>query len=681
MKTSKPNSQVAASAGCYANDKGRWEAVKARDEGAVGQFWFSVATTGVYCYPSCAARRPRREHVAFYDSREAAEQAGFRPCKRCRPDLPPRRVRHAEAVAQTCRIIEAAEKEPTLEELAAAVGLSLHYFHRRFKEIAGVTPKQYAAAHRAQRVQQELRDGDSVTEAIYGAGYSSSSRFYEKSRALLGMNPSTYAGGGRGEIIRWEVAESWLGSVLVGATARGICAILFGEDRDALTADLATRFPHATLEEADIDSDFSHWVARTIAFIDAPECGLDLPLDVAGTAFQQRVWAALRAVPAGVTTTYGEVARSIGEPRAARAVARACAANPVAVAIPCHRVLSSDGSLSGYRWGTERKQALLDKEASANDTETCDNAMDTMEDRRDSREQEDFGYRERFRPRQRDEAAERHYAEYREMVQSRYRPRHPELRRLAGWTFVDSFEQAVLKDGRPEALRAILHQASPDVYMFDMITPVCATKLLEEVAHFERWCETNAVAVYRPNSMNNYGVVLDDFGFAVVLDELIRTRVQPLAQLLFPRFAAGRLDHHHGFVVEYEIQGDLELDFHADDSEVTLNLCLGKRFTDGNLFFGGVRCAHHLQSGVLPDEAVEVEHRVGHGLLHLGAHRHLARPITGGARSNLILWCRSSAFRQALRYGECPDWCGMYRQAKRLMHEGAHSWTDRSRSV
>lgn len=668
MKTSKPN----PAAGSYPNDKVRWEAVKARDEGATGQFWFSVATTGVYCYPSCAARRPRRKHVAFYDSREAAEQAGFRPCKRCRPDLPPRRVRHAEAVARACRLIEAAEKEPTLEELATAVGLSPHYFHRRFKEIAGVTPKQYAAAHRAQRMQQELRDAHSVTEAIYGAGYSSSSRFYEKSQAMLGMNPSTYAGGGRGETIRWDVAESWLGSVLVGATERGICAILFGEDRHALTADLAARFPRAALEEADADSDFSYWVARTIAFIEAPGCGLDLPLDVAGTAFQQRVWAALRAVPVGETTTYGEVARCIGEPRAARAVAGACAANPLAVAIPCHRVLSSNGSLSGYRWGPDRKQALLDRETSADTAETGDKAMDTMDDSRSSDEQEDFGDSERLRRFQPDEVAERHYAEYREMVQSRYRPRHPELRRLAGWSFVDSFEQAVLKDGRPEALRAILRQASPGVYTFDMITPACAAKLLEEVAHFEQWCETNAVAVYRPNSMNNYGVVLGDFGLAVALDELMRTRVQPLARLLFPRFTAGRLDHHHGFVVEYELQGDLELDFHADDSEVTLNLCLGKHFTGGNLFFGGLRCVHHLQSDVLPDEAVEVEHRVGHGLLHLGAHRHLAKPITDGARSNLILWCRSSVFRQSLRHGECPDWCGVSRQAKHLKHEGAH---------
>jgi AraC family transcriptional regulator of adaptative response/methylated-DNA-[protein]-cysteine methyltransferase len=347
----------------YADDYARWEAVKARDAGADGHFWFSVSTTGVYCYPSCAARRARRENVGFYDTRERVERAGFRPCKRCRPELPTRNVRHAEAVAEACRMIEKAEQAPTLKELAAAAKLSPHYFQRRFKEIAGVTPKQYATAHRAQRVRRELSNGESVTEAIYSAGYNSATRFYEDSKEMLGMNPRAFAKGGPGELIRWEVTKSSLGSVLVGATERGICTILFGENRDQLVDDLTARFPRATLEEADRGSDFSAWVACALAFIERPGRGIDLPLDMAGTAFQQQVWAALREIPAGETTTYRDVADRIGRPKAIRAVAGACAANPIAVVIPCHRVLASDGSLSGYRWGTERKQTLLDREA------------------------------------------------------------------------------------------------------------------------------------------------------------------------------------------------------------------------------------------------------------------------------------------------------------------------------
>ena len=347
----------------YQGDDARWEAVKARDAGADGQFWFSVASTGVYCYPSCAARRPLRNNVGFHGSREAAERAGYRPCKRCRPDLPPRRERHAAVVVRACRMIEEAEREPSLKELAAMAGLSPHHFQRHFKALAGVTPKQYAAAHRAQRLRGALSDSGSVTEAIHGAGYKTAARLYEQSAAVLGMAPRAFAKGGAGEHIRWDVTPSWLGPVLIAATERGICAILLGETEQALLADLTARFSRARLERAEEGSEFSVWLIRALELIGRPDRPVDLPLDVAGTIFQRRVWAALREVPPGETTTYRAVAERIGRPKAVRAVASACASNPVAVAIPCHRVLASDGSLRGYRWGTGIKRALLNKEA------------------------------------------------------------------------------------------------------------------------------------------------------------------------------------------------------------------------------------------------------------------------------------------------------------------------------
>lgn len=347
----------------YADDDARWQAVQARDEAADGHFWLSVATTGVYCYPSCAARHPLRRNVAFHDSRDAAERAGFRACKRCRPDLPPRRVRHAEAIARACRMIEERDEAPSLKDLAHAAGLSPHYFQRRFKAIVGVSPKQYASAFRAQRVRRALGNGASVTDVIYDAGFNSSARFYESSRELLGMKPSTFAKGGKGEIIRWDVAESWLGPVLVAATGRGICAVLFGESTEELQRSLAARFPRASYERAEPGSEFSGWLARTLALIEAPDQAIELPLDVRGTAFQRQVWDALRRIPAGETTTYQTVAKGIGRPKAVRAVASAIAANPVAIAIPCHRVVASNGTLAGYRWGLERKAALLRKEA------------------------------------------------------------------------------------------------------------------------------------------------------------------------------------------------------------------------------------------------------------------------------------------------------------------------------
>lgn len=339
----------------------RWAAVVARDPAADGKFFYSVRTTGVYCRPSCAARRARPENVRFHATSAEAEQAGFRPCKRCRPDEPPRAARHAEKIAGICRRIEAAGTPPSLAELARHAGLSPHHFHRVFKAVTGLTPGAYAAAHRAGRVREELGRSATVTAAIFDAGYNSSGRFYEKSDALLGMTPSDYRAGGANTEIRFAIGECSLGSILVAASARGVCAILLGDDPEALARDLQDRFPRANLIGG--DKAFERIVARVVGFVEAPKLGLDLPLDIRGTAFQQRVWQALRKIPAGSTASYTDIARRIGSPKAVRAVGHACAANALAVAIPCHRVVRNDGALAGYRWGVERKRALLRREA------------------------------------------------------------------------------------------------------------------------------------------------------------------------------------------------------------------------------------------------------------------------------------------------------------------------------
>jgi len=344
----------------YANDAARWDAVQRRERAADGAFYYSVRTTGVYCRPSCGARPARRENVAFHASCEAAESAGFRPCLRCRPNLPPLAERQAQLVAAACRLIEASEEEPSLDALAAAAGMSRFHFHRVFKAQAGMTPKAYAAAVRAARVREGLAQGAPVTDALYAAGFNSSSRFYAGADAMLGMAPARFRSGGAGEEIRFAVAGCSLGAILVASTGRGICAILMGDEPEALVHDLQDRFPKAQLVGA--DADFERTVALVVGFVEAPRLGLDLPLDVRGTAFQQRVWDALRAIPAGVTVSYTELAQRIGSPNAVRAVAGACAANPVAVAIPCHRVVRNDGGLSGYRWGIARKRALIDRE-------------------------------------------------------------------------------------------------------------------------------------------------------------------------------------------------------------------------------------------------------------------------------------------------------------------------------
>ena len=341
----------------------RWAAIVSRNPAVDGQFFYSVKTTGVYCRPSCAARPARPENVQFHLSCADAERAGFRPCKRCKPNQPPLAEQHTAKVAKICRLIEAAETAPALDELARQAGLSPYHFHRIFKAVTGLTPKAYAAAHRAQRMRTELDRSGTVTAAIFDAGYNSNGRFYEKSDEVLGMTPTDYRAGGANTAIRFAIGECSLGAILVAASRRGVCAVLLGDDPDTLARDLQDKFPRANLIGG--DKAFEQIVAKVVGFVEAPGVGLDLPLDVRGTAFQQRVWQALRRIPVGSTASYTDIAKQIGSPSAMRAVAQACAANMLAVAIPCHRVVRNDGALSGYRWGVERKRALLDREASA----------------------------------------------------------------------------------------------------------------------------------------------------------------------------------------------------------------------------------------------------------------------------------------------------------------------------
>jgi AraC family transcriptional regulator of adaptative response/methylated-DNA-[protein]-cysteine methyltransferase len=343
-----------------ARDEARWAAFAARDPAADGRFFVAVKTTGIYCRPSCPAKRPNRGNVRFYATAEQAEQAGFRPCKRCKPDQPSLFQQHAEKVAEACRLIETADEEPKLDALARKVGLSPYHFHRIFKASLGVTPKAYAAAHRNKRVREELSRSATVTEAIYGAGFNSNGRFYATSSEVLGMTPSQFRTGAPNAEIKFAIGQSSLGEVLVAATDKGVCAILFGDSPQQLVCDLNRQFPRARLVGGDFA--FEQLAAQVIAFVEDPSIGLDLPLDIRGTAFQHRVWDALRRIPAGSTASYAEIARRIGAPKATRAVARACATNRIAVAIPCHRVIGSDGSLTGYAGGIERKRALLDKE-------------------------------------------------------------------------------------------------------------------------------------------------------------------------------------------------------------------------------------------------------------------------------------------------------------------------------
>jgi AraC family transcriptional regulator of adaptative response/methylated-DNA-[protein]-cysteine methyltransferase len=341
-------------------DRRYWRAVVARDGTQDGIFYYSVASTGVYCRPSCPSRQANRANVRFHATCEDAEAAGFRPCKRCKPDQPARDVIHASVVAAACRRIEDAEETLSLAELAAASGMSPFHFHRVFKSVTGVTPKAYASAHRHSRLRDTLQRSDSVTEAIYDAGFASSSRFYASSDEVLGMSPSDFRSGGKSAELRFAIGQCSLGAVLVAVSGKGVAAILLGDDPEALVHELEDRFPNATLIGG--DADFEDVVAKVVGLVETPALGLSLPLDIRGTAFQHRVWQALRRIPPGTTVSYTELAARVGSPSAVRAVASACAANAIAVAVPCHRVVRSDGALSGYRWGVERKRALLARE-------------------------------------------------------------------------------------------------------------------------------------------------------------------------------------------------------------------------------------------------------------------------------------------------------------------------------
>lgn len=339
----------------------RWPLVAARDARADGQFVYSVQTTGVYCRPSCAARLARPENVRFHPTCEDAERAGFRPCQRCRPNEASAAEANLRKIGGICRLLETADQPPDLEALAEHAGWSIWHLHRLFKAATGLTPREYAAAHRENRVRSGLKTSKSITTAIYDSGYNSNGRFYETSDRVLGMKPSHYRAGGPTENIRFAVGECSLGSILVAQSERGVCAILLGRGPELLLRDLQDSFPQANLIGG--DAAFEQIVARVVGFVESPRLGLDLPLDIRGTAFQQRVWRALQRIPAGLTASYSDIAKLIGCPKSTRAVAAACAANTLAVAIPCHRVVRNDGALSGYRWGIERKRKLLEREA------------------------------------------------------------------------------------------------------------------------------------------------------------------------------------------------------------------------------------------------------------------------------------------------------------------------------
>ena len=345
----------------FATDQARWQALVQRDSEADGLFFYGVLTTLVYCRPNCSSRRPNYENVRFFDTREQAEEAGFRACKKCRPHIGAKSDRRDDIIVKACRIIDNAEDHVPLKDLAAQLGLSAFYFQRLFKHSMSITPKQYAMQKRLKKVQARLKDGTSVTDAVFEAGFSSISRFYEISDRNLGMTPSQYRSGAAGIQINVTVAKFSLGWVLIGATGKGICAIELGDSPADLKARLRESFPNAVIRES--GSRLDRWVKQVLSFLENPRQGINLPLDIRGTAFQRQVWHALRDIPVGSTASYSDIAEKIGKPTAARAVARACAANKIAVAVPCHRVVKKDGDLGGYRWGVEKKRMVLEKEA------------------------------------------------------------------------------------------------------------------------------------------------------------------------------------------------------------------------------------------------------------------------------------------------------------------------------
>lgn len=343
-------------------DESQWQAVLTKDARFDGQFVFAVSSTGIYCRPSCPSRRPRRDRVSFFQLPEGAEQAGFRACRRCHP----RDMRvgdpRTQIARQVCRIIEENQGEPiTLAKLSGHVGVSAFHLQRTFKSIMGITPRDYAETCRVNRFKQGVRKGEAITNAMYDAGYGSSSRLYESASSQLGMTPATYGKGGRGAVINYAIAETPLGRLLVAATDKGVCSVMLGDSDSALKADLLKEFPAAEIRPDEKPLRTS--VNAIVEHLKSKSPRIDLPLDIQSTAFQRQVWEQLRAIPYGQTHSYSEVAQAIGQQKAVRAVARACATNPVALVIPCHRVIREDKSLGGYRWGLERKKKLLEREA------------------------------------------------------------------------------------------------------------------------------------------------------------------------------------------------------------------------------------------------------------------------------------------------------------------------------
>jgi len=344
----------------YDTENTRWQAVLERDKEAAHTFYYAVKTTGIYCIPGCSSRQPKRENVAYYDTTADAVADGFRACKRCRPDDPAHAGILSNRMVVACRTIESSIEIPSLDELAAAADLSTSHFQRRFTDCVGVSPKIYGQAIRDKKVRTSLQAGTTVTQAIFDAGYGSASRFYERSKKVLGMDAKTYKKGGEGMAIRYAYAKSHLGPILAAFTENGVCAIEFGESLPSLLSALTDRFPQATIWDG--GPHLKEQVAEIIAFLKTPKRNLSLPLDIQGTAFQQRVWKELQTIPAGETRTYSEVAEALGMPDSVRAVASACAKNRIAVAVPCHRVLRKSGELAGYYWGLDLKQTLLDLE-------------------------------------------------------------------------------------------------------------------------------------------------------------------------------------------------------------------------------------------------------------------------------------------------------------------------------
>ncbi len=357
--------QLATSNPVAMNNPELWSAVLSRDASRDGSFVFAVRSTGIYCRPSCPARRPRREQVSFFQVPEAAEQAGFRACRRCHPRRARANDPQVELVRQICHAIDEHDEEPlTLKTLSAETGISAHHLQRTFKEIMGVTPRQYAESRRLNQFKSKVKSSASVTEAMYEAGYGSSRSLYERSAARLGMTPATYGHGGRGMRIIYTIADCSLGRVLVAATARGVCSVALGDSDSQLIESLFAEYPNASIDSQDtlISPSLNLWLNQVLEQLKGKSSRLDLPLDLQATAFQLRVWEELQRIPFGSTRSYQEIAAAIGNPKAVRAVAGACASNQVAVVIPCHRVIRENAGLGGYRWGLERKRKLLENE-------------------------------------------------------------------------------------------------------------------------------------------------------------------------------------------------------------------------------------------------------------------------------------------------------------------------------